>query len=131
MYKDSQLLIRILYTSSVKLNKVYRKIAKRLRPARQKLNSRRNINLKNSTRIKLLKKWSLRLSYRQFSMVLNSKYVPKKMPSINLAIHTFLPLICSSIILNGLRKSSNINLSSYMSILYIPYLYHKSSRYSF
>lgn len=130
MYRQSQALFRVIYTSSIRTNKTYRKVSKKLRPARQKLNSRRNINLKNSTRIRLLKRWSMKLSKRPLFIVLSTKYNLKKLPILNFILFTFITYVYDLRVLSSLRNSNYINLSSLVTILGIPYLYQKSAKYT-
>ncbi len=129
MYKQSQILHRVIYSSSIKTNKIYRKVSKKVRPARVKLNGRRNITLKPSIRIKLLKRWSIKFSRRPLYLVLATKYTLKRLPILNLIMFVFITLLYDLRIVHCLRSSSTINLSSVSTILGIPYLYQKSSRY--
>jgi len=104
VHRQSQLALRFVYLTTARLCKL--------------------------SKSKVLKPKGKRAPTRQLQLVLTSRILPSKKPVSSLLTCLFVYLLSESIILDSLRRSSVLNLSSTLLLVNVPYILQKNARYT-
>lgn len=104
MHRQSQLVLRSIYLTTAKLYRL--------------------------NKSKVIRRKRRPIANRQLQLTLVSRALPSKKPIFNLLTYLFVYLLFESTVLDSLRRSSSVNLSSKLLLLNVPYILQKSMRYT-